>query len=459
LSLSNTELQNRESLFRLIFEHAPVGISWKRSDLGDTYHLNATFRRILDLPSGTLSDHSPLASLVHPEDVRRHAELNLLIQSGGKDSYNVEQRFILPDGRLVWGLLSVAVIRDEHGAIVQDIGILEDITARKRAEEELAKTHRNLVDASRMAGMAEVATGVLHNVGNVLNSLNVSSNTIKMKVGHSKAASLGKLAALINEHAGNLGEFLTQDPRGLLVPKYLSGLADHSVQERDWLLQEIASMQKHIDHIKEIVAMQQSYATAAGLVEILPAHELFEDAERMNGASLSRHEVSVVRDFQPVPPISVEKGKVLQILVNLIRNAKHACDDASRAPGELRQIVLGIEAAGTERVRFVVRDNGIGILAENLTRIFSHGFTTRSYGHGFGLHSAALAAKEMKGSLTVFSAGPGQGATFSLELPISPELAKDTSRRRPGGTAPGLAGAPLSARRKESGLSVVANAG
>ncbi|MEO5960152.1 MAG: PAS domain S-box protein, partial [Opitutaceae bacterium] len=244
LSLSNAELQNRESLFRLIFERAPVGISWKRADLGDAYHLNATFRRILDLPSGTLPGHSPLASMVHPDDVARHTELTALIQSGREDSYNVEQRFVLKDGRLVWGLLAVAVIRDDRGHVIQDIGILEDITARKHAEEELAKTHRNLVDASRMAGMAEVATGVLHNVGNVLNSLNVSSNTIKTKVSRSKVDGLVKLAALVNDHAANLGVFLTEDPRGRLVPQYLTGLAEHSVGERNWLLEEITSMQK-----------------------------------------------------------------------------------------------------------------------------------------------------------------------------------------------------------------------
>jgi signal transduction histidine kinase len=74
-------------------------------------------------------------------------------------------------------------------------------------------------------------------------------------------------------------------------------------------------------------------------------------------------------------------------------------------------------------VAIIVRDNGVGILPENLTRIFGHGFTTKKDGHGFGLHSGALAAKQMNGALSVQSAGPGKGAAFTLELPIAPSAA------------------------------------
>lgn len=431
LSLSNTELQQRESLFRLIFEHAPVGISWKRADLGDSHHHNATFRRILNLEGG-FTDATALTTLIHPDDAASHAKLQQEVASGRRDSYNVEARFVLKTGRIVWGSFSVAVVRDEHGRIVQDIGILEDITARKQAEDELAQTYKNLVDASRLAGMAEVATGVLHNVGNVLNSLNVSSNLVTETVQRSNVDGLVKLAALVNEHASDLGEFLTRDPKGKLVPGYLASLAEHSMKERAALLQEVASMQKNIDHIKEIVAMQQGHATAAGVIETLEAAELFEDALRMNGADLVRGDVRIVREFASVPALSVEKGKVLQILVNLIRNAKHACDDLQKRETREKIITLRLEAAADEKVWLIVHDNGIGIPPENLTRIFVHGFTTRAYGHGFGLHSSALAAKEMRGALTASSAGLGHGATFILELPIVAERTAGELPRRPG---------------------------
>ena len=420
LSLSNRELQQRESLFRLIFEHAPVGISWRRADLGPGYHFNSTFRRIVGLAANTSIDRELLLALVHPDDKDRQAEMTRLIESGESDSYNLEERFVLADGRIVWGSMSVAVIRDDRDDIVQEIGILEDITPRKQAEEELAATYRNLVATSRVAGMAEVATGVLHNVGNVLNGLNVSCNILADGARDSKTELLGKVSTLLNEHTTDLARFLTEDPKGKLVPELLAMLADNARRHQDWLTGEIAGMQRSIDHIKEIVAMQQSYATTAGVVETLSPESLFEDAVHMNAASLSRHEVNVVRDYQPTPPITVEKGKVLQILTNLIRNAKHACDEAPAATPQGKTITLRIEPAAPDRVRLIVRDNGVGIPPENLTRIFTHGFTTRADGHGFGLHSSILAAREMKGSLRAESAGLGHGATFILELPISP---------------------------------------
>jgi C4-dicarboxylate-specific signal transduction histidine kinase len=162
--------------------------------------------------------------------------------------------------------------------------------------------------------------------------------------------------------------------------------------------------------------MQQSYATMVSIIEPLDAAALMEDSLRMNLGALARHSVAVVRDFGPAPSVLAEKAKVLQILVNLIRNAKYAADESGR---EDKTVTLRIATTSDGRVQLTVSDNGVGIPADNLTRIFAHGFTTRVGGHGFGLHSSANAAKEMKGSLTVHSAGTGQGASFTLELPAA----------------------------------------
>ena len=285
LKYAEEELRQREMLFRLIFEHAPVGVSWKRADLGDEHHFNATFRRILDLPADTVPDYALLTELTHPEDLPQHREVQRQIESGQADSYTLEKRFVLKDGRLVWGRLSVAVVRDEAGRIIQEITILEDITARKRTEQELADTYKTLMDASRVAGMAEVATGVLHNVGNVLNSVNVSVNILAESLHHSRVGSVAKLSALLHEHAGDLGAFLTTDPRGQRILPYLDTLADHLTGEQQRLLSELESMRRNVDHIKDIVSMQQSYAKVIGVVEMLAPADLFEDALRMNAAA------------------------------------------------------------------------------------------------------------------------------------------------------------------------------
>ena len=418
LSQSNEELQRRESLFRLIFEHAPVGIAWKRTDLGDVYHLNPTFRRILDLPSATLTDYVHLATLVHPEDAPRQTEMNRLISTGQTDRYTLEERFVLKDGRLVWGLLSVAVVRDETGRTIQEIGILEDITSRKRAAEELAVTHKNLLDASRQAGMAEVAIAVLHNVGNVLNSVNVSATLIADQVRHTKSVNLAKIVVMLDERKADLADFMTTDARGQMIPAYLGALAETLAVEHQAMLAELDHLRKNVEHIKDIVAMQQANARTSGVTEAVSVPEMVEDALRINADALAGHGVGTIRDFQSSPTLTTDKHKVMQILINLVRNAGFACAESGRAD---KQITVRVtENEGT--VQISVIDNGVGIPAENLTRIFNHGFTTKKDGHGFGLHSGALAARELGGALTVRSDGPGLGAAFILELPCKPTV-------------------------------------
>ncbi len=290
---------------------------------------------------------------------------------------------------------------------------------------ELAATYKELVSASRLAGMAEVATGVLHNVGNVLNSINVSANLLLEAVRQSRMKSLTSLNQLFESQANDLPDFFARDPRAKLVPELLKKLDEHSRDERDWLLQELQLVQKNIDHVKEVVAMQQSYATVHGVTETVDPRTLFEDTLRMNSGTLGAHNIRIARDYRPTSKVVVEKAKVLQILTNLIRNAQHACDDAPSEPPREKVITVALDEVGG-RVRFVVQDTGIGIAPENLTRIFAHGFTTRAYGHGFGLHASALAAREMKGALTAESAGVGHGATFVLEIPAA-TAAPDTA--------------------------------
>jgi signal transduction histidine kinase len=273
------------------------------------------------------------------------------------------------------------------------------------------------VDASRQAGMAEVATSVLHNVGNVLNSVNVSALLIADKLRKSKIGNVAMLAELLREHEKGLGHFVTNDPRGQKLPEYLAKLAGNLTLEQEKILGEIGSLVNNIVHIKEIVTMQQGYAKAAGVLEPLKAVDLVEDALSMNSGAVDRHNIKVIREFSDVPSIVTDKHKVLQILINLIRNSKYACDDSGR---EDKQITLQVRN-GDGRVKISVIDNGVGIPRENLTRIFNHGFTTRKDGHGFGLHSGALAAKELGGTLTAFSEGIGRGATFTLELPANPK--------------------------------------
>ncbi|MDB6153359.1 MAG: ATP-binding region, ATPase domain protein [Chthoniobacteraceae bacterium] len=288
-----------------------------------------------------------------------------------------------------------------------------DITERKRAETELAHIHGRLLDLSRQAGMTEVATSVIHNVGNVLNSVNVSYSIISKNIQGSSIEHVASVAALLRAQRDNIGSFLTTTPQGKELPGFICDLSEQLIEEQETTLDELHQLGRNIEHIKQIVAMQQSYATVGGVREKMTLESVVEDAIRFNQSGLDRHRIEIIRQFAQLPQVSIEKHKVLQILVNLVRNAKHALTEAARAD---KRLIVRI-AGDAQWLTVSVSDNGIGIATENLTRIFAHGFTTKKDGHGFGLHSGVLAAKEMGGRLSVLSDGLGTGATFTLELP------------------------------------------
>jgi signal transduction histidine kinase len=307
----------------------------------------------------------------------------------------------------------------------------DHVRDKDEAYAQLAEAQQGLIALSRQAGMAEVAAGVLHNVGNVLNSVNVSATLVANKIRESRVTNLVALAGLLEEHSGNLPDFLNSDPKGQRVVPYLVKLADCFREEHQMMLQEVESLTRHIDHIKEIVSAQQSYGAVSGLIETVSLPDLVEDAIRIIEPSLSRHGIRLERDNEAVPPVAVDKHQVLQILLNLLRNAEDAIDEAKKPE---KVIQVRISRSKDNRVRIEVRDNGVGLAPENLTRIFAHGFTTKPHGHGFGLHSGALAAKQMGGTLWAESDGPGLGAIFRLELPlaattVSPAIGAHLDRR------------------------------
>lgn len=276
--------------------------------------------------------------------------------------------------------------------------------------------HQRLLEASRKAGMAEIANNVLHNVGNVLNSVNISAEQVSRKMHASKSQGLAKAVQLINEHAADLGDFMTCDEKGKLLPGYLNQLVEALAAEQQSIVEELGQLTNSVDHIKDIVATQQSYAGVSSIVEPLQITDLLEKALRMQTGTLTRHQITVVKEFAEVPVLMLDQHKVLLILINLISNAKHAMAHLVDRP---RKMTLSVDVMDKGSLRVCVKDEGEGIAPENLARMFAHGFTTRKDGHGFGLHSSALAAMEMEGTLTAQSDGPGKGAIFTLEIPLN----------------------------------------
>lgn len=279
----------------------------------------------------------------------------------------------------------------------------------------LREVSEQLVAAARQAGKAEIATSVLHNVGNVLNSVNVSAGLIQDKVLGSGAGDLTKAIDVMKDHLDDIGDYVSQDERGKHLPRFLIDASQQMCCEEEVILGEVRSLISNIDHIKAVVASQQQHAKGnSGIAEEISLVDLLEDAIHINTASMERHAVKITREFDDVGLVVADRQAVLQIIVNLISNAKYACMESGH---EEHQLTVRLRRTAEECVAIEVQDNGKGIAAENLTKIFAHGFTTRKEGHGFGLHSAVLAAEELGGHLAASSDGPGTGATFTLEIP------------------------------------------
>jgi signal transduction histidine kinase len=148
---------------------------------------------------------------------------------------------------------------------------------------------------------------------------------------------------------------------------------------------------------------------------------LLDDAIGMNSSSYAEEGIVIERAYGKTLPVTCDRHKAYQIVMNFLTNARDAI--AGNARGD-RRIVVRTRMISETQAALEVADNGIGIAPENLNMIFSHGFTTKETGHGFGLHSSACCALEMNGAVSVESPGVGEGATFRLTMPVAPALAK-----------------------------------
>ena len=323
-------------------------------------------------------------------------------------------------GSCIVGVREMRGIAQNQALLEQSYHDIEQKVEERTAQ--LRSAQDQLVKAARTAGKAEIATSVLHNVGNVLNSVNVSATIVADRLRQSELPGLGKVSELMTAHKADLGSFLTADNRGKLIPDFIADLTSCLNEEQSNMLNEVQNLSRGIDHIKQIVAAQQSMAKNSNVRVALEPAALIETALQMQPPGLEQ-EARLEKRIDPMPRLLLDEHKILQILINLISNARQAVMTGDMRSSRSREITVSaqlISIEGSTRLRYRVTDNGTGIAPENLTRIFSHGFTTRKDGHGYGLHSAANAAREMGGSLSAASDGLNKGATLTLDLPVIP---------------------------------------
>lgn len=292
----------------------------------------------------------------------------------------------------------------------QELAVANGELARSLAE--LRRTQSQLVAASRRAGMADVATAVLHDVGNVLTNTSVSAELAATRVRTSACADLAAVVALLKEHARDLPRFLAADPRGKSALAALDRLAAALSADRDEVLGELERLLGSVERIQDIVAAQAAFDTERTVRERCDLAEVVDDVVSLHAERLSQLDVQLEKAIEP-HALVLDRAKLSQVLGHLVENA---IDALATAPE--RHLVLRA-AAADGRLAIRVEDTGQGIPEADRAKVFNLGFTTREGKRGFGLHHAALAAQDLGGSLRCEGPAAGGGASFVLELPLA----------------------------------------
>lgn len=365
-------------------------------------------------PSKGAPHYKQLLEMIHPDD-RQHMKNLLEKATKDENSHENKLRILHSNGEYKWFYTSFQHAKGEASSVLQ--GIALDITNQKKAEENIETLHQEIVRSALYAGMADIAASTLHNIGNVLNSAHVSVELLKEYTAKSKVLQLEKLVILLEEHRSHLLEFIYNNPQGRLIPEYFIAILQDINEEYGYVTREIETLDKSIAHISDIIVTQNDMSRSSGVIEPVFLPQLIDTALDMSAASFEKNQIRLEKMYEDTPTLFVDKVKVLQILINLIRNAKEAVIENTHIDRKRITIFTHLDKE-KNKIIIKVKDNGIGILPENLTRIFSFGFTTKEKGHGFGLHMSALNAKKMGGSLIAESKGIEKGATFILTFPM-----------------------------------------
>jgi PAS domain S-box-containing protein len=401
-------LPNIETLHRLL-EQAPGFIVFTDQDMNILYLNRTAHGFAMEDTIGT-----NFKEFLTPEQGRKVSEAFQRVFETGEEQH-VESFLDTPQSGRRWMSTRISLMRDTDGQVMGFVNFTSEVTEQKQSELALEQTRNELLEASHRAGMAEVATGVLHNVGNVLNSLMVSARMAEELLHRSRVGLLGEAVAKLEQQRDDLASFLTEDAQGAKFPLLLRRIADELLQERERMQAELARVNQQVDLIQATIAAQQAFAKTDSFVQEVELGSLIERIVSMFRIEFESRAIALQTDITP-GLVCLDTQATLQILANLVRNAIEALEETDAQTAQSGRLLLRASAQDGQ-VIIEVEDNGCGIPEAVQANIFQHGFTTKLKGHGFGLHTSSIAAQSMGGALTAHSEGPGRGARFRLDLP------------------------------------------
>ncbi len=429
-------LMESETRFRMMIEHNPVPMIIANPDQELEYcnqkfteifgYKRRDFKNLKDWRS-IISD-SRGAPITHrcvekDKEVLEGSEFRILCRSG--EMRYVELRCMLLGRIIVVAIHDITQMKSTEERILQFNKELE-----KRVEDrtlQLVAAQEELMDKAHRAGMAVIATDSIHNIGNILNSVNVSIEEMGNVLSHSKLGGLQKLSHLLSDHEQNLGNFFQKDPRAALLPRYLTGLASTLSSEQEVIQDEISCLVTKFNLMRDVVMTQQNYAKMNLETVNASIIDIVEDALRIQAPSLSDLEIRIHRNYRNKLTATLAKAKLVHVVTNLIKNSKEALKDKPK-DGKPPEMWIRISKTENGWGEIRVTDNGCGIHKSSIKRIFNHGFTTKKNGFGFGLHSCANLMAEMGGHVLAESNGEGKGATFIVKFPLGRSVIKKRKR-------------------------------
>ena len=286
----------------------------------------------------------------------------------------------------------------------------------------LDEEKKKQVQQAYNAGIVEHAISVLHNIGNAITPLAVRLQKLHQnKVDSQFSSYLQQLCSLLEQHQSDLGDFFSSS-RGQQFLPFLKQLTQTSDQQKEDELKSMDVMAHQLDHITEIIALQQKYATQQSSTEEIQISQVIDDAMEMMKPAFDKRNIIVLEEVQPeLPRIQNDPNKLVQIFMNLFKNSIESIDQCLRAPVEGYQgtVKVGVGTVGVDHLHIYVKDNGQGAEPESLKRAFEFGYSTKKRGSGFGLHNCANFIRFHKGTVELTSEGIGKGATITFTLPIT----------------------------------------
>lgn len=414
MKISSDELTNLKERLESAQHIAKLGY-WSLNPITDDFFCSKELYSLFEIDLNTPLSWDKFLQLIHKQDRQPFEKLvETSLRKGIR--YECEVRITTYGGNELWFYMAGQPFQQTKHGDYELSGIVMDITTRKKTQEKIDSLQEKLLMSARQAGMADVATSVLHNVGNILNSANVSLELLQENLSAPYHKKLFTLRDMLKNHIDSLPTYLTQDTQGSLIPKYFIAMTD--IMEANYLdlIKELTTLNEHVTHIKEIIVMQQGLFGTSGIIAKFSLPEVIDTALQMCGSGVKQKNIEIIKNYNEMPFLVSDKNKLLQILVNIIQNAKDSV--SANTSTDNKKIMINIDKFETNKIKIAISDNGIGIPPENFQKIFSFGFTTKKSGHGFGLHSCALAAGEIGGKLEAKNTADHQGAVFSLILPL-----------------------------------------